>query len=134
MEAELELEEPMEMGDDASSLEDKKYRGVAMTLVEHHKPMATLVDGERGTEVRGDVPESRKRAAIEDAALKREAKRARSPCPLEASLALWPPTPSVAEHVGRSGGRDCSPMSLGSTCMCDPQWRGASPVALVVSP
>ena len=70
MEAELELEEPTETVDDASSSEDEGDRGTAMTLVEHRKPKTTPVSGRRGTEVRGDIPESRKRTASENAALK----------------------------------------------------------------
>ena len=70
MEAELELEEPMKMGDDMSALEDEGDRGAAMTLVERCEPAAMPVGGGCGTEVHGDVPKSRKHAASEDAALK----------------------------------------------------------------
>jgi len=69
MEVELESEEPMEMCDDVSSLEGKEDRGVAVTLVERRKPTAAPVGGGHGTKVRGDVPESRKLATLEDAAL-----------------------------------------------------------------
>ena len=41
MEVELKLEEPSEMGDNASASEDKGDRGAAMTLVERHEPTAT---------------------------------------------------------------------------------------------
>ena len=74
MEAELESEEPIEMGDDVSSSEDEGDRGTAMTLVERHEPVATTVGGRRNVETHGNVPESRKRATSEDTALKREAK------------------------------------------------------------
>ena len=76
MEAELELEEPVEMGDDASSSEDEGDRGTAMTLVERCEPAAMPVDGWRGTEMHANVPESRKRIVSGDAAVEREAKRA----------------------------------------------------------
>ena len=69
MEAELNSEEPIEMGDDESSSKDKEDRGVAVTLVERRKPTAAPVGGGHGTKVRGDVPESRKLATLEDAAL-----------------------------------------------------------------
>ena len=59
------------MGDDASSSEDEEDRGIAMTLVERRKPVAAPVGGGYGTEVRGDVPELRKRTMSEDAALER---------------------------------------------------------------
>ena len=62
------------MGDDASASEDEGDRGAIVTLVERHEPAATLVGGGRGTETHGDVPESRKHAVSEDAALKWEAK------------------------------------------------------------
>ena len=91
-----------------------------MTKVEHRKLATAPINSWHGTEVRGDVPESRKRAVSEDAALKREAKRAWAPRPLEASLALRPPAPSVAEHAGRSGGHDHSPASLGPAHVRDP--------------
>ena len=90
MEAELESEEAMGIGDNASASEDEGDRGAAMTLVEHHEPMATSIGGGRGTETRDDVPESRKCTMSEDATLKREAKRARSPRPSDASLAPCP--------------------------------------------
>ena len=107
------------MGDNASALEDKGDRDATMTLVEHREPVATSIGGWHGTEMRGDIPESRKRTVSEDTALEREAKRARSPRPSKASLASRPPAPSVAEHASWSGGRDRSPMSLGSTRVRD---------------
>ena len=69
MEAELKSKEPMEMGDNASALEDKGDRDATMTLVEHREPVAALVGGWRGMDTHGDVTESRKRAMSEDAAL-----------------------------------------------------------------
>ena len=69
MEAELELEEPTEMVDDASSSEDEGDRGTAVTLVERREPMAALIGGGRGTETRGDVPKSRKHAVSGDTAI-----------------------------------------------------------------
>lgn len=73
MEAELESKEPMEMGDDASALEDEGDRGAVVTSVEHREPVAASIGGGRDTETRGDVLESRKRAVSKDTALKREA-------------------------------------------------------------
>ena len=64
----------MEMGDDTSALEDEEVRGTVVTSVEHHEPAATFVGGWCDVETRNDVPESRKHAVSEDAALKWEAK------------------------------------------------------------
>ena len=89
MEAELESEEPTEMGGNTSASKDEGDRGVVVTSVEH-----------RETEMGGDVLESRKRATSEDTALEREAKRAWSPRPSEASSASCPSAPSVVEHAG----------------------------------
>ena len=69
MEAELKSEEPTEMGDDTSALEDEEVRGIVVTSVEHHEPTTTFVGGGRDTEMLGDVPESRKRAMSEDTAI-----------------------------------------------------------------
>ena len=121
MEAELESEEPIEMGGDASASKDEGDRGAIVTLVEHYEPIAASISGERYTEARRDVPKSRKHAMSKDTNIEREAKRARSPRPLEASLTSRPPAPSVVEHAGRSGGCDRSPTSLGSMRVRDPQ-------------
>ena len=45
MEAELESEEPMEMGGNASFSEDEGDRGIIATLVEHREPTAAPVGG-----------------------------------------------------------------------------------------
>ena len=87
----LELEEPTKMGDDVSSSENEEDRGVAMTLVERCVPAAALVGGGRGTDTRGDAPESRKHVVGEDATGEREVKRALSPRPSEASSSLSSP-------------------------------------------
>ena len=100
VEAELESEEPMEMGGDASASKDDGDRGAIVTSGEHREPAATSVSCGHDMETCGDVPESRKCAASEDTAVEQEAKRARSPCPLEALLALHPHAPSVVEHAG----------------------------------
>ena len=63
MEAELESEEPMEMGDDASTSEDDGDWGVVATSVEHHAPMAASTGGGWDTERHNDVPTSKRRAA-----------------------------------------------------------------------
>ena len=78
MEAELESEEPMKMGDDVSASEDEGDRGAAVTLVECHEPTAVPVGGVRDTEMRHDIPESRKRAVSGDALLRH--RRLVSPC------------------------------------------------------
>ena len=56
MEAELESEEPTEMGGDPSTSEDDGDRGIITTLVERHEPMAVSISGGRDMERRGDVP------------------------------------------------------------------------------
>ena len=66
MEAELELEEPMEMGGDMSASEDEGDRGTVMTSVEHREPTAASVGGRHDMEIRGDVLESKKCATRED--------------------------------------------------------------------
>jgi len=69
VEAELESEEPMEMGGDASTSKDEGDRGIIVTSVEHHEPTATSIGGGQDTEKRANVLESRKRAASEDTAI-----------------------------------------------------------------
>lgn len=124
----------MEMGGDASASKDEGDRAMVVTSVEHHEPTAASVGGGRTTEMRGDVPESRKRTMSEDAGFEREAKRARSPRPSEASSASRPLAPSVVEQSSRSGGCDHSPAALGSASVRDPQRGDAPPVAMVVPP
>ena len=91
VEAELESEDPMEVGDDVRSSEDGGGQSVVVTSVERRKPAATSTSGGRDAERRGDVPAPRKRAARSDAVDEREAKRTRSPCSSEVSPALSPP-------------------------------------------
>ena len=74
MEAELESEEPMEMGGDMSTSKDEGDRGIITISVEHHAPMAMSVSSGQDTERRGDVPASRKHTASSGAAVEREAK------------------------------------------------------------
>ena len=69
MEAELESEEPTEMGGDVSTSEDDGDRGVIVTSVEHHEPTAASIGGRRDMEMRGNVLELRKRAVREDTAI-----------------------------------------------------------------
>ena len=69
MEADLESEEPTEMGDDTCASEDEEVRGAVVTSVEHREPTTTSIGGGHDVEMRGDVPESRKHAASEDTAL-----------------------------------------------------------------
>ena len=134
MEAELESEEPMEMGGNASASEDEGDRGAVMTSMEHHEPTTASVGDGCDTKMRYDVPKSRKHATSEDTAVEQEAKRARSLCPSEASLAPHPLAPSVVEHASQSGGHDRSPASSRSAHVHDPHRGDAPPVALVVSP
>ena len=94
-ESELELEDPLEMGDDMISFEDERGREVIVTSVERREPMATSAGGEWEVDRRDDVPVRRKRAASLNAASEREAKRTRSPRPSEASPASSPPTPGA---------------------------------------
>ena len=69
MEVEHESEEPTEMGDDTSALEDEGVRGAVVTSVEHCEPAAASIGGECDVETRDDVPELRKCAVSEDTAL-----------------------------------------------------------------
>ena len=101
MEAEIESEEPMEMGGDASCSKDEGGWYVITTSVEHHEPMATSASSGRDAERHGDILVSRKHVVSSDAIVKLEAKWTRSPRPLEASLALPPPAPGTA--VGGAG-------------------------------
>ena len=61
VEAELESEEPTEMGGDASSSENDGSRSVVVTLVERCEPTATSIGSGREAERRGDILAPRKR-------------------------------------------------------------------------
>ena len=78
------------MGGDTSTSKDEGDRGIVVTSVERHEPMAASISGERDTKKRCDILESRKRAASEDTTIEREAKWARSSHPLEESFAPQP--------------------------------------------
>jgi len=134
VEAELESEEPMEMGGDTGSSEEEGDRGVVATSVESHEPAVVSTSGGRDAEWHSDVPISRKHAASSDTAVEQEAKQARSPRPLEASLASPPTALSVAGHAGRSKELARTPASLGSVHARDPQWGDAPSVAPVGVP
>ena len=69
VEAELESEEPTEMGGDMSTSEDDGDRGVVATSVERHAPMAASIGGGWDTERSGDIPTSRKHAMSSDTAI-----------------------------------------------------------------
>ncbi|XP_066365343.1 filament-like plant protein 1 [Miscanthus floridulus] len=86
MEAELELEEPMEMGGDASTSKDEGDRGIIMASVENHEPTVTSVDGGQDIDRHGDVTVLRKRAVSLDAAIVQEAKWVQSPRPSEGQV------------------------------------------------
>ena len=90
VDAELESEDPTEMGDDLISSEEEGGWEV-MTSAVHREPAAACAGGGHEAERRHDVPGPRKRAASSEALGEREAKRTRSPCPSEASSALPPP-------------------------------------------
>jgi len=98
VEAELESEEPMEMGGNASFSRDGGGWDFIATLVEHYEPMAISASGGRDVERHGDAPTSRKCAASSDTTVEPEAKRTRSSWPLEASRA----SPPRSRH-GRAG-------------------------------
>ena len=134
MEAELESEEPMETGGDASTSKDEGDRGIVATLVERREPMAVAAGGGWDMERRSDVPASRKYAVSSDATVEREAKRVRSPRPSEASLASHPPAPSMARHASRSEEHARTPASLGLGRAHDPQRGDARSVAPVGAP
>ena len=90
MEAELESEEPIEMGDDMSASEDEGDMSATVTSVEHHEPADASIISGRDMETCGTVPESRKHAMSEDTTLNREAKQEQSPGPSEVSLTSRP--------------------------------------------
>lgn len=115
VEAELESDDPTKSGDDTSSFEDKEEEdGVATaTSAEHREPAAALVGGAHGTGAPSDASESGKHATGDNATLVREVKQARSSRCSMAPLTLHPPAPSVAEHVGRSGGTRLLTSTLG---------------------
>ena len=91
VEAELESEDPMEMGDDVISSEEEGGWEVVTSAV-HHKPMAMSTDDGHEAERHGDVPTPRKHATSSDAIGEWEAKRTPSLRPSEASPILSPPT------------------------------------------
>ena len=114
VEAELESEDPMEMGDDMISSEEEGGRDAGATSASHREPAAAPASGGQDTERRGDAPAPRRRAASSDAVGEREAKRTRSPHLLEE----WPHT-----HA-----------SSGPASARDPQWGDAPPAAPVGVP
>lgn len=116
VEAELKLEEPMEMGGDVSTSEDDGHMGVITTSVEHHAPVAASINGGWDTERRGDVLVSRKHAVSSDGAVERDVKRARSSRPSKASLAL-PPCSEHGEACWPFGGACLYPRIFG-VCVC----------------
>ena len=134
VEAELESEEPTEMGGDASTSEDEGDQGIVTTSMERREPAAASINGGWNTKRRNDDPASRKHVASLDAAVELEAKQSRSPRPLEAPLASHSPASSLARHVGRSEERARTPASSGSARARDPQQGDAPLVAPVGVP
>lgn len=92
VEVELDLDDSMKLGDDASSSEDEEDRGTTMTSVYHREPKPMPIGDGSSTGTCSDAHESRKRAMSEDAARDQETKRAQSPHPLDAPPASQPPT------------------------------------------
>lgn len=121
MEAEVESEDPIELGDDASSSKDKVDWDAAATSTEPHGPTATPISSEHGAGVHSDALESRKHATSEDTTCDSEAKQAWSPCPLDAPPSPQPPAPSTTEHASRSGERDRLQVPSGSVRVPSPQ-------------
>ena len=101
VESELESEDSTVV-DDMIFSEEEESREVVATLVERCDPMAAHTGGEQDTERHGDVPAPRKHAASADTVGEREAKRTRSPCPSEVSLASSPPIVGTAGEARRS--------------------------------
>ena len=91
---ELKLEDPIEVGDDASSSKNERAREV-LTSVVHHEPTAACASSGHEVERCGDVLMPRKRATSSKAIDEQEAKRTRSPRSLEASPASPPPAASA---------------------------------------
>lgn len=75
MEVELESEVPTKMGGDMSASMDEGDKGTIVASVERHEPATTSIGSRHDTEMRGDVPKSRKHAMSEDIAIEQEAKR-----------------------------------------------------------
>ena len=78
VESELELEAPMEVGDDMIFFEEEEIQEVIVTSVERCDPMATHTSGEQEVERCDNVLVLRKRAASMDVVGERETKRTRS--------------------------------------------------------
>ena len=78
MEAELESEEPTELGGDMSTFEDEGYWGIVVTSVERREPMVASTSGGWDVLRHSDVPASRKHAMSSNTAIEREAKWTRS--------------------------------------------------------
>ena len=57
------------MGGDVSDSWDEGDKGAVVTLVERHELMTAPVGGERDTEMRSDIPKSRKHATSKDTAV-----------------------------------------------------------------
>jgi hypothetical protein len=114
VEAELESEDPMEMGDDVISSEEEGGWDAGATSVARHEPTATPTSGGRDTERRDDALAPRKHATSSNAVGEREAKQTRSPCP--------------------SKERARTRASLGPPPVRDPQWGNTPPAAPVSAP
>ena len=87
IEAEVELDDPTEMGDDVISSEDEEGWEVIATSVKHRELTATSAGGGREAKRHDIAPVPRKHATSSNAIGEQEAKWTLLPCPLEASLA-----------------------------------------------
>ena len=134
VEAELESEDPTEMGDDVISSEDEGGREVVATSVEHCEPVATSTSGGCDAERHGNVPAPRKCATSSDTVGEREAKQTWSPRPLDSSLAMSPPAVGMVVQARWLEERARTRASLGPAPVCDPQWEDAPLAAPVGVP
>ena len=110
--SDVESEDPIEV-DDMIFSEEEESREIVVTSMKHRDPTAMSAGGEQEAERRGDVPMSRKHAVSADTAGEQEVKRARSPCPLVASLVSSPPAAGAAKQARRSEERSCTCVSPG---------------------
>ena len=74
IEAELESEDPMEMGDDVISSEEEGGQDTSVTSMVHREATATTASDRRDVERRGDAPTPRKHATSSDTVSEQEAK------------------------------------------------------------
>ena len=98
---------------------EEESQEVIVTSAVRRDPMATSAGDEQEVEKHVKVPMLRKCAASVDTVSEWEAKRARSPRPLVASLVSSLPTAGVTEQARRSEERACTRASLGPVLVHD---------------